>query len=345
MRSLFSLSFVSFLSFACLLGTALFPASAAAQVYEAVGTRAQGMGGAFVAVADDATATWWNPAGMASGAYFSAVVERGVLNDPGKPADSGPARRDAASGIAMTVPALGLSYYHLRVGEVTPLLNPIGATGAGRQDDGAAGVALRTLSLNRFGVTIGQSFTSHFVLASTFALLRGGIGAATEAASGSAVDDATDLDVASETHGDIDVGAMLKAGVVRLGAAVKHMTEPSFGSGSAELTLKRQARAGVAVEARAGATPVTLSADVDLTKTATVNGDAQHVAGGAEAWFGNRHLGVRGGLSANLVNEKRTAASAGLSLMLKSSLFADGAFTFGNDMTKGGWSATLRATF
>ena len=29
-----------------------------------VGARAVGMGGAFVAVADDATAPWWNPSGM-----------------------------------------------------------------------------------------------------------------------------------------------------------------------------------------------------------------------------------------------------------------------------------------
>jgi len=29
-----------------------------------VGARAVGMGGAFVAVADDATAPWWNPAGL-----------------------------------------------------------------------------------------------------------------------------------------------------------------------------------------------------------------------------------------------------------------------------------------
>src|SRR5689334_2120727 len=42
---------------------------ARAQLFEAVGTRAQGLGGAFVAVADDATASWWNPAGLATGAY------------------------------------------------------------------------------------------------------------------------------------------------------------------------------------------------------------------------------------------------------------------------------------
>src|SRR5258707_12667583 len=86
-------------------------APARAQVYESVGTRAQGMGGAFVAVADDATATWWNPAGLASGAYFSSIIERGALDEPGKPSISGPGRRDEASGFALALPSLGLSYY------------------------------------------------------------------------------------------------------------------------------------------------------------------------------------------------------------------------------------------
>ena len=40
---------------------------APAQVVEAVGGRALGMAGAFVALADDSTATWWNPAGLTDG--------------------------------------------------------------------------------------------------------------------------------------------------------------------------------------------------------------------------------------------------------------------------------------
>ena len=53
-----------------------------------------GMGGAFVAVADDATATWWNPAGLASGAYLNAIIERGSSQEPADPAvASGPALR------------------------------------------------------------------------------------------------------------------------------------------------------------------------------------------------------------------------------------------------------------
>jgi len=39
-------------------------------------------GAAFVAVADDATASWWNPAGLARGAFFSSQVEYGSMRQP-----------------------------------------------------------------------------------------------------------------------------------------------------------------------------------------------------------------------------------------------------------------------
>src|SRR5688500_12796217 len=48
---------------------------ASAQTFETAGARALGMGGAFVAVADDVTAIWWNPAGLATGGFFGLAVE------------------------------------------------------------------------------------------------------------------------------------------------------------------------------------------------------------------------------------------------------------------------------
>ena len=57
------------------------------------------------AVADDATATWWNPAGLAGGAFFSAIVEYAA------PAATGRAR--GSGGVSLGFPALGLSYYRL----------------------------------------------------------------------------------------------------------------------------------------------------------------------------------------------------------------------------------------
>ncbi len=45
-----------------------------AQVFEAVGVRALGMGGAFVAVVDDATANYWNLVGLPN-VVSSAVLD------------------------------------------------------------------------------------------------------------------------------------------------------------------------------------------------------------------------------------------------------------------------------
>src|SRR5882762_8614725 len=69
-------AFVSLVSFVFLV------APVAAQTTDTIGVRAQGMGGAFTAVADDATASWWNPSGMAGGAYFNALLESGSQSEP-----------------------------------------------------------------------------------------------------------------------------------------------------------------------------------------------------------------------------------------------------------------------
>lgn len=52
------------------------PALAYAQLpIESIGARAQGMAGAFVAVADDASAPVWNPAGLATGSPAAGIVD------------------------------------------------------------------------------------------------------------------------------------------------------------------------------------------------------------------------------------------------------------------------------
>ena len=249
------------------------------------------------------------------------------------------------TGFALSFPSLGISYYNLRVSEIRPS-SSTGATSPIRQDPGAASADLNSLALSKFGVTIGQSFGRHLVVGSTLGLLRGGVAKETETAAGSqSLTDADNLQTGSETHVDVDLGAMLSSGVFRLGASLKHLTRPTFGSGDEAITLGRQARAGVAIVSKGGTMPLTLAADVDLTKTPTVDGDEQHIAGGGEAWLAKKRLGVRAGVSANLVGAARPAPSAGLSLALKSSVYIDGALTFGNDKARSGTSITLRATF
>jgi len=128
-------------------------APAQAQMYESVGIRAQGMGGAFVAVADDSTATWWNPAGVAPGPYFDLVAEY--------------AHPDAANqnqySFSVAFPALGLSYYRLPISQMQPPTSTGGSLST-RQDQGY---------LSQFGATVGQSLGS-LVVASTVKVLNAG---------------------------------------------------------------------------------------------------------------------------------------------------------------------------
>lgn len=140
--------------FACGAALLLLTAqSASAQIFESVGVRAQGMGGAFVAIADDASATWWNPAGLASGAYFNGIFERGYARN---------STEEGRLGVSLAVPSLGLSYYRLR------LAPPVSTDPAAvsRQDQEA------TFVLNEVGATVGQSVGEHLVIASTLRLVR-----------------------------------------------------------------------------------------------------------------------------------------------------------------------------
>jgi long-subunit fatty acid transport protein len=106
---------VCFVSF---VAAVLLASRASAQPTDTVGVRASGMGGAFTAVADDATASWWNPAGMAGGAYFNALIEWGAQTEPRSErtaaGDPQSASRANTRSFAVAFPALGLSYYRLR---------------------------------------------------------------------------------------------------------------------------------------------------------------------------------------------------------------------------------------
>src|SRR5689334_8845429 len=134
--------------------------TASAQLYESVGIRAQGMAGAFVAVADDATATWWNPAGVASGPYFNALLELQTAREPAADRDASgqpqASQRSKAFDIAFAFPALGLSYYHLRVSEIQPA-NTTAEPTPDRLDVRPGDVRLRTLAWHQFGATVGRS--------------------------------------------------------------------------------------------------------------------------------------------------------------------------------------------
>ena len=288
------------------------PFTARAQSADAVGIRAQGMGSAFTAVADDATATWWNPAGLATGAYLNATVEYGRASE----------RDRDHRGFALAFPALGVSYYRLTVSDIRPASGSTGASAASRQDQGTLDV--RSLDVSQFGVTVGQSLGGHFVAASTLKLLR----------------------AAGDSQGDLDIGVIASTGMVRAGVMVRNLREPSFGTGDVAMTLRRKVRAGVSItSAGQGAFGATLAVDSDLRPVATAFGDERRFGVGAEIWTPKRSLGARAGISASTIGERRAAPSVGVSLMLHSGIYVDGQLTGGSDTTRRGWGIALRMTY
>lgn len=318
---------------------------ASAQLYESVGTRAQGMGGAFVAVADDASAAWWNPAGLASGAYFNVVVEKGEITQPADPAQFESASRTSTSGFAVAFPALGLSYYRQRVSDMAP----VGTTepdGAARQGVGG-GTRLRSLALRTFGMTVGQSMGQHIVVGSTIKLVSAGASTSDVVAEDGTLDAADDLDVDTDTRLGLDMGVMATMGAVRLGASVRNVKRPKFGEGDDEFALARLARAGIAV--RKGPVAVfdslVVAADTDLTKTSTIFGEVRHTAAGGEAWLLHTRLGLRAGVTVNTTGERRPVWSTGVSVAPLKGVYIEGARTTGTDASLEGWTTTLRLTF
>jgi hypothetical protein len=82
----------------------LSPSLLTAQTWSQVGERSQGMGGAFVAVADDSSAVYWNPAGLATGSTFDAQVD---VATPKSSADAPSPSRRVFVGASM--PMLGFA--------------------------------------------------------------------------------------------------------------------------------------------------------------------------------------------------------------------------------------------
>jgi hypothetical protein len=328
------------------LSLALPTRTARAQTPDTIGTRAQGMGGAFTAIADDATATWWNPAGLAAGAYFNLILEAGSQQEPA--ADRAvPGRRVTSRGFAVAYPALGLSYYRLGVSEI----GPTGSTAdraAGRQEDkGAAPIRLRSLRLHQFGVTAGQSLGAHLVVASTVKLVRAGAAAEVRDQTATSLDTADDLSPKAELHAGLDLGAMAKFHAVTLGLMVRNLKESTFDNGPDAFTLTRHARAGLAVGSTggSGAAQITVAADADLTRIDGVFGEERRFGVGAEVWTASRRFGFRGGAGGNFVEPVRAAPSGGVSVAIRPGTYMDAHVTWGSDEVRRGWGATFRVTF
>jgi hypothetical protein len=314
-----------------------WPASAGAQEFETLGSRAAGMGGAFVAVADDASAAYWNPAGFAAGSVVSMVLDLSTanVNPPASPSGS-------RSGwlIAVGAPALGLSYYRLRRTFLLP--GPFPAAGTDGNEPGPGEVRLDTLTTHHIGATLVQSITSYLAVGATLKVVRGTAASVVQPDGDrdQLLEEGGDLSGMDSTKLDADIGLMASAGRLKAGITLRNASEPSFDSegGGPPLKLERQARAGVALLALPG---LLVAADMDLLTTAGPLGDVRNFAAGAEARVAGRSY-VRGGVRVNTTGESAKAFSVGGSYGVTRSLLIDAQVTSGSDRTHRGWGISAR---
>jgi hypothetical protein len=311
----------------------------AAQTFESVGTRASGMGGAFVAVADDASAVYWNPAGLIlGGSFFSLAIDKNRGGaEPDEDAQRGGSR--SATLIAFSTPPLGLSYYRLGSTKLTPLATTFTSDRATR---------LERLTTHHAGVTFVQSVTSSFAVATTLKLVRGiaASGVVIDGNRDDLLDEGGDLPDRSTSKFDADIGVMATLGSVRAGLTVRNATEPDFETpGDEPLELKRQTRAGLAYLGMQG---IILAADIDLERAQGSLGEVRNFAAGAEVRL-MRRAQARTGVRFNTLSDQPGGRAAvftlGGSVVPFRSLLVDAQVTMGSDAGDRGWGIAARLVY
>lgn len=322
-----------------------WPALGAAQSIDAVGTRAAGMSGAFVAVADDASAAYWNPAGFASGSFFSLVLDRtSAVADPDAPVAG------SRSGwlLALGAPALGLSYYRLRATSIDAAV-PTDEAASGRNVTGADGVRVKTLVSHHAGATLVQSIAPGVAVGATLKVVRGIAAADVRPAADrdSLLGDGSALIGRATNRFDADLGVMATFRWIKAGLAVRNLTEPRFeGPGGERLGLDRQIRAGIAVMPLDG---WLVAADLDLLRTAGPLGlESRDVAIGTEGRLARRVIvraGTRFDTAGGDAGGRRASVSAGGSYAVTASFLLDAQATTGSEWSARGWGIAARFVY
>ena len=289
-----------------------------AEAQSSLGVRANGMGGAFVGVADDATAVYWNPSGLATGALASVNLELGDWT-PGGPGDPEGLRHAL---VAIALPPVGIAYYRQGVFGVRPP-GPAVTGSEGREEVRSSVHAFSTSTL---AVRLLQSLTEYVVVSATPKLVWGG----------------------ESFTADVDASAMLAVQRFRLGLVGRNLATPTFAlddSGADDVELQRQVRLGGGWGSGwPGYSRVVVAVDGDLMNRATLTGDRRDVAAGVETWWLGRRLGVRGGMRGSTVGDARAVLSAGASGQL-AGMYLEGYVAGGGDASDRSWGLGLRYSF
>jgi hypothetical protein len=312
------------------------------------------MAGAFVAVADDGSAPFWNAAGLPQMGLVAGMVSGsslGLNEDSAEPVSSvGNAWSHNDFGLAFGLPALAVTYAraHTEGAVAVATAEP----GPDRQDPGTAAL-VRRIDTSQFGVSVAQAVGELVVVGSTLRLVRGEAVRALLPATLSAasvLDRSKVLAGTDRTRFDADIGVLAYAGVARIGVSFRHLAEPTFLDADGDLPavrLERGVRAGVAFGTGRmwNQQPWTIAIDADLTRQDGPDGERQAVAIGAERWFRNRRAALRGGGEWQVVGERRPLATAGGTIAVRSGLYLDAYLAAGSDTAGRGWGVSARFAY
>jgi hypothetical protein len=309
-----------------------------------IGTRASGMAGAFVAVADDATAVYWNPAGVATGSFVSLAIDFGRHDSVPKSTQTVGGQKDTATMVAVSATAVGVAYYRLET-YATSAVEPAVTAVQSREE---VRRRVHALTTHTAGVSLLHSLSDHLVVGVTPKVVRG---SAQRGLGGIDVHDA--LDTAKDLQGraslafDVDAGAMVTANHLKFGVVARNLATPSFqvDAGEDPIEIGREVRLGAAWGSNWPAlSRVIVSMDGDLLSRATAAGDRRDVAAGVETWWRGQRLGLRGGVRRSTIGDARAAVAAGISAGMTSGMLLEAHVVRGHAAERS-WSLGARVFF
>ena len=340
MRSFF---FLSLSSIACVSTPVV-----KAQPFEAMGTRALGMAGAFVAVADDASAGYWNPAGLPSGQFFSLLMDHSdSVREPSGRSPYRAATDWSGTMVALSTNEFGFSYYRLSFIQIDRSLDSWASKDVVQKDQKEE-VILKSVHTQNAALTGAQFVFPNVSFGTSLRYVRASVGMSPgnlELSSADFLREAATLEERGQNKFDVDLGLMVGTDIVRIGLVARNILQPILDApDGSTLRLDRYVRVGLGVRLVDG---LLVSTDLDLTHSTsdTIVGPKRNLAVGAEHWF-VQWLGLRGGARVNLAADNLQVVGAfGFSLPLMTGMYLDGQINHGRNSMENSWGVAARVGF